>query len=113
VATGTILLIDHIKRSLAIMTFAAEITLGQLCHVHLVRSLGHLEELIVTIAAAKSFFIYVFFVAEENGPRILGRERYIAAPNLLRKDTHRYQEANHNNRNEEQSFHVRHLRNRN
>jgi hypothetical protein len=113
VAAGTILLITHIKSPLAIMTFAAEITLGQFFHVHLVRSLLHLEELIVTITAAKSFFIYVLFVAEENGPRILGRESHIAASNLLCKDTDRDQEECHNNSNEEQSFHVYHLHNMN
>jgi hypothetical protein len=113
VAAGTIFLISHIKGPLAIMAFAAEIALGQFFHVHLVRSLRHLEELIVTIAAAKSFFIYVFFVAEKNGTRTLGRERYIAAPNLLCKDTHWDQEACYNDSNKEPSFHVHHLRNRN
>jgi hypothetical protein len=112
-AARTILLVTHIKRPLAIMTLAAEITLGQFFHVHLVRSLRHLKELIVTIAAAKSFFIYVFFVTEENGPRVLGRERYITTPDLLCKGTHRGQKACGDYSKENQSFHVHHPHSRN
>jgi len=91
------------------MAFAAEITLVHFFHVHLVRSLRHLENLIVAVAAPESFLIYMLFMAEENRPGILGSKSQIPTPDLLRDGAHRGQKASHDECNEKKYFHVHHL----
>jgi hypothetical protein len=109
VTARTILLVSHVESPLAIMTFSAEITLGKLCHVHFVRSLRHLEELIMTVAASEGLLIYVLFMAEEHRRGILGRECYITAADLLCDGTHRKQEACHDCNIDKHLFHGHHL----
>jgi len=60
----------------------------------------------MTVAASDPFFIYMFFMAEEDRSGVFGRECNIAATNFLSEDTYRDKDAHHDYRTEEHSFHV-------
>ena len=62
----------------------------------------------MTIAAPEPFLVYVFFVAEEDGSGVFWSECNITASNFLSEGAHREQDAYHDGRNEQQSFHVHH-----
>ena len=63
---GAVFLVLHVERLLPIMAFAAEISLGDLRHVHLVRPLRHLEYLIMAPDTLKPLAFHVFFMAEDD-----------------------------------------------
>jgi hypothetical protein len=50
-APSAVRLVFHIKNPFPVVAVAAELTLGDFAHVHLVRILGHLERMVVTGAA--------------------------------------------------------------
>jgi hypothetical protein len=76
----------HVKRFLPIMALAAEVALGDLGHIHFVRSVSHLEYLIVASHAFQAFSLDVEFVTEDDGTCILRRKGYIPPAHLFRKN---------------------------
>jgi hypothetical protein len=79
-----IFFVTYVKGLLAVMAFAAKVSLGDLCHVHFVRSLRHLKNLVMTTRALEAFIAYVLFVAENDRAGIFRREREIAAAYFFR-----------------------------
>ncbi len=84
---GTVFLVFDAECLLSVMTLAAEIALGDHFHVHLVRSHGHLEYLVMATRALQAVFADVFFVTEHDRQRAPGRERQVSAADLLRECT--------------------------
>lgn len=66
VTASAVFLVFYIEALLSIVAFTAEVSLGQLAHVHLVRTLRHLEYLIVAAGTLEALVIYVFFMAEND-----------------------------------------------
>jgi hypothetical protein len=106
VAARAVLLVFYVKTLLPIVTPAAEFSLGYLAHLHLVGSLSHLEDLVMTSCAFEALIVNVKFMTKDNRRSILGREGQIPAANLLGKRTHRDNKANQKHRYDEQSFHI-------
>ena len=82
-ATRAVFLVLDVEGLLPVMTFAAEITLVDLAHFHLVRALGHLEYLVMASRALEPFAVHVRFVAEHDRCGILRRERQVSTADFL------------------------------
>jgi hypothetical protein len=105
VATGTRFLVLDVKGLLAVMAFSAELALGHLAHVHFIRTLGHLEYLIVAIGTLEIFAGDVLLVAEDDVQSILGGEGKIAASDFLRNGAHRRRQADHDHGHSQEPLH--------
>ena len=86
-AAHAVLLFLDVEALLPVVTLAAEITLGDLAHIHFVGSLGHLENLVMTPGAFQTLSVHVFLVAENDGRGIFGRKGQISPPDFLGKST--------------------------
>ncbi len=83
VAPAAVLLVFHVKGLFPVVTFAAEVAFVDAGHVHFVRTLGHLEDLVVTTGALEAFFVNMFVVAEDDDGCVLGREGNVTPADLL------------------------------
>jgi hypothetical protein len=64
----------RIGRFLPVMAFPAEVAPVDPAHIHLVRSLGHLEYLIVTLSALEAFFVHMFIMTKDDGSCVFRHE---------------------------------------
>jgi len=104
VTANAVLLVFYVECFQAIMTLAAESTFGHFVHMHLVRTMGHLEYKVVANGALEVFFIHVFSMAENNGQRIFGNKGEIAAACFC-NNAHRDQQAGRDHGYYKQLFH--------
>jgi len=96
----------YVKGGLAVVTGPAEIAFGHLAHVHLVRSLFHLEDPEVTSRASSPVRCNVILVVEDDGRRTLGLIPYSASTNQnLRYGAERQHEAEQDHKNDVFPFH--------
>ena len=63
-ATSAVFLVLDVEGLVAVVTLAAESPLRDFVHVHFVRSLGHLEYLVVTSGAFQAMSVYMLVMAE-------------------------------------------------
>jgi hypothetical protein len=98
VAPAAVLLVFYIKGFFSIVAFSAEIAFIDAGHVHFVRTLGHLENLVVTTGALEAFFIHMLFMAEDDYRCVLGRKGYVTSPDLLGRSRVRQNEAVQNSK---------------
>lgn len=73
----------YIERLLTVVALAAEVAFCDLAHIHLVRSLSHLEYLIMTSGALDPLALDVELMTENDGAGVLRRELDIAASDFL------------------------------
>jgi len=88
------------------MTFAAEISLGDFTHFHLVGPLGHLEYLVMAPGAFESFSIDVLVVTENHRLGILGCEGQISTADLLTERPKRHHHASDYRRKNQEPLHT-------
>jgi hypothetical protein len=94
-ASYAILFVAYVKGLLAVMAFAAKVSLGDLRHVHFVRALRHLEILKVATRTLQAFFAHVFFMAEYDRAGIFRRKRDWAASHFFRVRQRRQDHGKH------------------
>jgi hypothetical protein len=82
-AAGAVFLVFYIEGLLTVMAFAAKFALGDLAHVHFVRAVGHLEDLVVAAGAFQAATVHVLIVAEQYGRRIFRREGKVSSSDFL------------------------------
>jgi hypothetical protein len=95
----------HVEGLLAVVALAAEVSLGDLGHVHLVRTLGHLKDLIMASRALDALAFDVGFVAEDHRPGALGRELDVTAAYLLGHCGERQNQTHNKQYDNEHLFH--------
>jgi hypothetical protein len=96
----------HVESSLAIVAGPAELAFGHLAHVHLVRSLFHLEDPKVTTRAFVAVRCNVFLMVENDRRRTLGLISYRATTDQnLRYRAERQHEAKQDCKNDTFSLH--------
>jgi hypothetical protein len=90
---AAVLLVFYIKGFFSIVAFSAEIAFIDAGHFHFVRTLGHLEYLVVTAGAFETFFIHMLFMAEDDYRSVLGSKGYVTSPDLFGRSGVRQNEA--------------------
>jgi hypothetical protein len=95
----------HVERLLAVVALSAEVSLGDLAHVHLVRTLGHLEDLVMAARAFDALALDMGVMAEVHRTGILGREFDIPAADLLRHHRQRQSQTYDKKQENEYLFH--------
>jgi hypothetical protein len=73
----------HIEGFLSVVALSTEIPFGELAHVHLVRTLRHLEYLVMAAGALDALVFDMGLMAENYRACVLGRELDVSATDLL------------------------------
>ena len=92
-AACAVLLILDVEAFLPVVTLAAEITLGDLAHFHFIRSLGHLEDLVMAPGAFQTLSVHMLIMAEYDWRGVFGREGQVSTANFLRNGAERNRQA--------------------
>jgi hypothetical protein len=105
VTAGAVFFVLHVEGLLSIMASAAEISLGDLLHVYLVRPVRHLKYLVMAVDTLEPLSYQVSFMAEDYRRSVFGCEGQITAANLLRKSAERNRQVCRDHGYHEQPFH--------
>jgi len=103
--TCAVLWVLDVKNILSVVAFTAESTFVHLTHRHFVRTLGHLEKLVVAGVAHEAIFTDMRFMAEDDRRCISGREGQISAANHLRKSEQRDRHVEYDHETHKQTNH--------
>jgi len=95
----------HVEGLLSVVTLATEIPFGQFAHVHLVGTLGHLEDLVMTSGALDAFSFDMGLMAEVHRVCVLGSELDVSTADLLGVRHERQHQACNKKHDQNRSLH--------